>query len=106
MFVQGYGTSEHAPEYAALMLAENRRRGNMERKVMSKIDKSWSQSGLWPAFHSTHTFLLRPLPARLSHFLSPLSRIGVNYVSTVSCLLLPAAPQSSNPVPLRKPTRE
>ena len=27
------------------MLAENRRRGNMERKVMSKIDKSWSQSG-------------------------------------------------------------
>jgi hypothetical protein len=67
---------------------------------MSKIDKSWSQSGLWPAFHSTHTFLLRPLPARLSHFLSPLSRIGVNYVSTVSCLLLPAAPQLSHPVPL------
>ena len=28
------------------MLAENRRRGNLERKVMSKIDKSWSQSGL------------------------------------------------------------
>lgn len=42
---KGYGTAEHAPEYAEMLLNENRGRGNLQRKVMSKIDKSWSQSG-------------------------------------------------------------
>ena len=41
---QGYGTAEHAPEYAAMMKAESQN-GPNARKVMSKIDKSWSQSG-------------------------------------------------------------
>uniref|UniRef100_A0A7S0I4F4 Ubiquitin-like domain-containing protein n=1 Tax=Hanusia phi TaxID=3032 RepID=A0A7S0I4F4_9CRYP len=41
---KGYGTADHAPEYAAMLLEENKRRGNMSRKVMSTIGKSWSQS--------------------------------------------------------------
>uniref|UniRef100_A0A7S4L9K4 Uncharacterized protein n=2 Tax=Guillardia theta TaxID=55529 RepID=A0A7S4L9K4_GUITH len=41
---KGYGTADHAPEYAAMLLEENMRRGNMSRKVMSTIGKSWSQS--------------------------------------------------------------
>jgi len=45
---KGYATSEHAPEYMELMLQENRGRGNMARKVMSKIDKTWSMSGADP----------------------------------------------------------
>jgi hypothetical protein len=45
---KGYATAEHAPEYAAMVIAENRSRGNMSRKVMSKIDASWSQSGADP----------------------------------------------------------
>jgi hypothetical protein len=45
---KGYGTSEHAPEYFDMMLQENRGRGNMVRRVMSKVDKSWSQSGANP----------------------------------------------------------
>jgi len=45
---KGYGTAEHAPEYFELMKLENRGRGNMVRRVMSKVDKSWSQSGADP----------------------------------------------------------
>ena len=45
---KGYGTSEHAPEYFDMMKLENRGRGNMVRRVMSKVDKSWSQSGTDP----------------------------------------------------------
>lgn len=45
---KGYATAEHAPEYAAMVINENRSRGNMARKVMSKIDASWSQSGQDP----------------------------------------------------------
>jgi len=45
---KGYATAEHAPEYAARMLEDNRSRGNLARKVMSKIDASWSQSGQDP----------------------------------------------------------
>ena len=45
---KGYGTSEHAPEYFEKMKMENRGRGNMVRRVMSKIDKTWSMSGADP----------------------------------------------------------
>ena len=45
---KGYGTSEHAPEYFDMMKNENRGRGNMVRRVMSKVDKSWSKSGADP----------------------------------------------------------
>ena len=45
---KGYGTSEHAPEYFEMMKAENRGRGNMVKRVMSKVDKSWSRSGADP----------------------------------------------------------
>ena len=45
---KGYGTSEHAPEYFDQMKLENRGRGNMVRRVMSKVDKTWSQSGSNP----------------------------------------------------------
>ena len=45
---KGYATAEHAPEFVAKVLEENRRRGNTQRKVMSKVDKTWSQSGADP----------------------------------------------------------
>ncbi len=45
---KGYGTSEHAPEYFDMMRQENRGRGNMVRRVMSKVDKSWNMSGADP----------------------------------------------------------
>lgn len=45
---KGYGTAEHAPEYKEMMLQENRGRGNMVRRVMSKVDKSWNMSGADP----------------------------------------------------------
>jgi len=45
---KAYGTAEYAPEYLDFMLQENRRRGSMVRRVMGKVDKSWSQSGANP----------------------------------------------------------
>mmetsp|Transcript_36118 Transcript_36118/g.94985 ORF Transcript_36118/g.94985 Transcript_36118/m.94985 type:complete len:193 (+) Transcript_36118:470-1048(+) len=43
-----YSTAEYAPEYKTLLLADRLQNGSMDRKVMSKIDKSWSQSGSNP----------------------------------------------------------